>query len=119
MPQKGLKMTKSEIGNMIEFALVTKTAVEQQPHAHVAWCQEMVTKAKRHHTLCEKACNTGDEAVDQSIERLEYGIKTLAATNPAVKAVKFGHDPRGCTVQLVLKSGLSNGWERDAWCVPI
>lgn len=113
-------MRNDKIRSLMEFAVVTavRAASIPNPATHAVWCAEVIAKARRHHTLCEKACNTGGEAVDKAIERLEAKVTKLVIANVAVKAVKFGHDPRGCTVQLVLKSGLSNWWERDAWCVP-
>lgn len=68
--------------------------------------------------LQEIDCNTGLSDRERATEsRVESRIRATAATI-GVSAVRFGGDPRGATVKLVLPSGLTNDWCREGWCVP-
>ena len=34
------------------------------------------------------------------------------------KGVRFGGDPRGCTVKLLFYDGATDDWGKEGWCVP-
>lgn len=67
-----------------------------------------------------KHCNVGlDERDEAKLERTRAAIVKICDELPGVQA-KFGGDPRGYTVKLILPTKRYNTWggEEDGWGVP-
>jgi hypothetical protein len=70
----------------------------------------------RHSHLAERHCSSPNFR-ESEYEPVENRITSLAKTLGA-KGVYFSHDPRGCTVRLILEDGYTNDWGREGFCVP-
>ncbi len=75
--------------------------------------------AARHLKYREDACNISGAAERdaEEVETLEVRILADAQAVGAV-GVRFGGDPRGCTVKLVFPDGFTNDFGREGYCVP-
>jgi len=59
-----------------------------------------------------------DAWLDRREALLERRIKELAGAIPGVVGVKFGGDPRGAVVKLVLANGRTDDWGQEGVCIP-
>lgn len=86
------------------------------PQADVAEVRELLTLARRHGKLQERACN---EPVPENHDAACEARITSVCERIGCK-VKFGGDPRGYTVKIFLPSGRYNTWggAEDGWGVP-
>lgn len=81
-------------------------------------CEELSKLAKTHHRLQENACNYEPSKWQLGRERnIEKRIVEIAA-ELNLAGVKFSGDPRGCTVKLLLKSGKTNDFGNEGYCIP-
>lgn len=79
---------------------------------------QVIRNAKAHYRLCEAMCNRGlTTKEEQKLERLKQGFQEWAKRTGCTGVV-LSQDPRGCTVKLQVKSGLTNDWGKDGICVP-
>ena len=78
----------------------------------------LVKRAKYHQALATRACNTSAAFERDPSPKLRDEITRLAASLGCM-GVKFGGDPRGCTVKLVMPDGYTNDWGREGVCVPL
>lgn len=91
--------------------------------------KKIITMANLHGKYCCWSCNGRrdiqgrdifpeytDAEYDKDIEHIEKRIKTVMA-GYAINTM-FSHDPRGCTVKLLLPSGRSNSMGGEGWCLP-
>lgn len=85
----------------------------------------LIRLAKRHHDMCEDACNEpGMQIYDEDdnkaarVEELEVAI-LKAGHDIHARGILFDYDPRGCTVKIVCPNGFTNDWGKEGVCVPI
>jgi hypothetical protein len=79
---------------------------------------ELMRLSRSHHYLQEASCNGELTSRQEARERnIEAKIVELAKLVGADR-VRFGGDPRGCTVKLVFPSGRTNDWGHEGICVP-
>lgn len=93
-----------------------------------ATCAAIARNAATHHRLQEEQCSdesrylravAQEPRVEARIERL---VESLPDTDDGPWGVRFGGDPRGCTVQLTAPEpwhGLYDAWAHDGICVEI
>jgi len=86
-------------------------------------CQELIAKARLHHTYAEFACGIG--AVNQESQALLAERKTPVVRQAIEKLTDqmgcepiFSGDPRGCTVKLKLPDEFTNDFAKEGYCVP-
>lgn len=123
-------MTKQQERERVEFAGKMSREFPDFTLAEVTeFAEELMRLARRHGKLAERECNghqTWDGNWDEAAakrdelagERLEARITKLCERMGC--GVKFGGDPRGYTVLLILPSGRGNTWGGDehGWGVP-
>lgn len=74
--------------------------------------------AAQHKRVQEARCNYGDtDLLLKKEAAVEKKINQLVKLVPEVVGVSFQGDPRGFTVKLQLKSGITNDWGREGWGV--
>lgn len=81
--------------------------------------ERLLKLAKAHGKLQEKACNSELSDREKAREaKIEQEIANLL--HPSGIKAKFGGDPRGYTVKLILPNKRYNTWggEEDGWGVP-
>jgi hypothetical protein len=78
---------------------------------------ELVHLARCHHRIQERECMGDLTKWSTTREHNVMGrINSIADRFDALAV--FSRDPRGCTVTLWLKSGVTNDWGRTGYCVP-
>ena len=118
-PAERLKMSHQSIDVEV-CSLLCRSAVTylhvQEGHCngHPA-CSSPYIDAKTASKLQERF----EARLEKREEQLEKHISKLAAQLPGVKEVKFGGDPRGSTIKLVMKDGRCGGdWGQEGIPVP-
>jgi hypothetical protein len=80
-------------------------------------CLRLMRYAATCQRLAETACNRElTEAEIRKEERIQMDI--IAIVVPHDCEAKFGGDPRGCVVKLVVPDGYTNDWGQEGICVP-
>lgn len=119
-----------ELADKLNPAIGTTREIERT-------CSLIARHATSHHGLQERLCNGGDdwlpddarhrqierlEALDEALERrITALVETLPHTDDGPFGVKFGGDPRGCTVKITapaMYEHLYDDWGREGICVP-
>jgi hypothetical protein len=105
----------------LEFSIVL--AKELAPNTRTSIVAELASRLIRAatslHRRYEAACSyewACTEAYERGTERKEDAVRKMLA--PHGIACEFGSDPRGAPVTLKLKSGRTNNWNSDGYCVP-
>jgi len=92
------------------------------PYHTAPMAAALIRAGKRLHRLAEESCNghateAGADACDRAIARTQKLITALLA--PYGIGARFGGDPRGCVLQLILPvTKRVNGWAGEGYCVP-
>ena len=103
-------MDTNDICTIIEL-----NGIGMKPHA----IGEVIRRARRHNRMAGTACNRNLSDREKSADKTnEDRIMALIRENAVDKVpVKFGGDPRGYTVKVMLPNGHSNTWggPEDGW----
>lgn len=111
----GITKAGRELANTLEKAMGKDYGLAN-PHV----CSELVSAAKRYHTIQEHWCNDTDTASPQGESlakreaNLETKIRELVKQVPHLKGVRFTGDPRGYCVKLERQDGRGNTWGGDS-----
>lgn len=95
--------------------------------------QRLMRYGAKFHAIQERQCNgyantdwgraqeSRDKRKEESVVRrigdILANLEPKGVTGCSVFA-KFGGDPRGCTVKIVVPDGYTNDWGREGICVP-
>lgn len=95
------------------FAIIMQA---EFPEVEIANVFELMRLARRHGKLQERACNY--QVLEDHDAVCEDSIREVCRKIGC--EVKFGGDPRGYTVKVMLPSGRYNTWggAEDGWGVP-
>jgi hypothetical protein len=87
-------------------------------HQVVALAQKLMSQGSRYGGLAEAFCNgyVVQDEYEARTERIEQRVAKLLEGTGIV--VDYQNDPRGVTVRLKFKSGVSNTFGNDGWAVP-
>jgi hypothetical protein len=80
-------------------------------------CQRLMRYAATLQRLAETACNRELTVAEiRKEERIQMDVIAILAPHDC--EVKFGGDPRGCVVKIVVPDGYTNDWGAEGICVP-
>jgi hypothetical protein len=98
---------------ILEFAL----AMGRHSTVSLHDCKRLLHYGATVKRLAELACNR--ELTPSEIRKDEkIQMDILAICAPHDCEVKFGGDPRGCTVKIAVPDGYTNDWGKEGICVP-
>lgn len=88
------------------------------PHIVAMEAEEIMRLGKQHSRASVNLCNLPNyqESYDKRTNVIRR--KLAAVLKPYGATALTGGDPRGCTVKLVLRSGLKNDFGGEGYCVP-
>ncbi len=94
-------------------------------HCNATQAAYLIRLATAHHRKMCDYCNIPDAGVfdddgdpTPKLAVLRSKIEEAAA-QCSMAGVKFGGDPRGCTVKLIMPNSETNDFGKEGWCVPI
>lgn len=88
------------------------------PHARTVYVWELLTLARRHGRLAERACNEDVPGLEAKTEKLEKAIADVCRKIDPGCVPVFSGDPRGATVKLRVPSGRTNDFGGTGIVVP-
>ena len=120
----------TQLQDRLEFAIVlareTWSSLGAQKEASsftvATLASDLMKAGRRLHRLAEANCNGFRDAADQdanerATERCQ--ARVVKALAPYGITARFGGDPRGVMIELVLpRTKRANGWSGEGYCVP-
>lgn len=117
-------MASATTKDKMEFAYL----MAHHSGATMGQLQRLLRYGASYHSVQERHCNgdcpyphlptrAGGENCSKEMA-LEIKMLEIVKSWGSDFAIKFGGDPRGCTVKIVVPDGYTNDWGREGICVP-
>ncbi len=99
-------------------AVLQRERPDLAPHLVATDALALMRLGRQHATASVNLCNIPDYQETYNMRTARIRARLVALLKPYGAKAITGGDPRGCTVKLVLKSGLKNDFGGEGFCVP-
>ena len=111
--------TNTKTKDVMEFAAVLQAELPKNPpHLTARDAMALMRLGRQHSTQAANLCNIPNYQEKYDKRTANIRVKIVDILFPYGAHALCGGDPRGCIVKLILRSGRTNDFDGEAYCVP-